>query len=101
MRRREFIAGISAAAWPLAARAERRAVPVIGFFSGASADTAAERGRAFRKGLGETGHVDNSDLINDTRSAALALGEAGGVMNYDPSSVERINRNLCGPRSRR
>ena len=55
LRRREFIAGLGgAAAWPLAARAQQPAVPVVGYVSGASADVSADRVRAFLKGLGET-----------------------------------------------
>jgi putative tryptophan/tyrosine transport system substrate-binding protein len=60
MRRREFIAGLgSAATWPLVARAQQPALPVIGFVM---ADAAADRVRAFRKGLGETGHVEGQNV---------------------------------------
>jgi putative ABC transport system substrate-binding protein len=56
VRRREFItifAGV-AGAWPLDARAQQSAIPVIGFLSSASADAYAGRVAAFRKGLGES-----------------------------------------------
>src|SRR5580704_13209151 len=63
MRRREFIAGLgSAAAWPVVARAQQPALPVVGFVGSGSADAAAGYVAAFRKGLGETGYVEGQNV---------------------------------------
>jgi putative ABC transport system substrate-binding protein len=63
VRRREFIAGLAgAAAWPLAARAQQPALPVVGFLGTGLADASADRVRAFRKGLGETGYVEGQNV---------------------------------------
>jgi ABC-type uncharacterized transport system substrate-binding protein len=61
MRRREFIAGLGgAAAWPAVVRAQQPAVPVVGFVYGGSASAGAAA--LFRKGLGETGYVENRNV---------------------------------------
>jgi putative ABC transport system substrate-binding protein len=63
MRRREFIAGLGgAAAWPVVARAQQATTPVVGFIDGVSADASADRARAFRKGLNETGYVEGQNV---------------------------------------
>ena len=64
MRRREFIIGIteSAAAWPLAVRAQHSAIPVIGVVSGRSRDADARLVTAFYKGLSEAGYVDGQNV---------------------------------------
>jgi putative ABC transport system substrate-binding protein len=62
MKRRDFITllGGTAAAWPLAARAQQAGVPVVGFFSTAAPEPG--RAAAFVKGLGETGYVDGHNV---------------------------------------
>jgi putative ABC transport system substrate-binding protein len=84
MRRREFIAGLAGAAtaagWPLAARAQQRAQPVVGFLMLGSRESSANVNAAFGKGLSETGFVEGrnvtieyrfADIVND-RLAELA-----------------------------
>jgi hypothetical protein len=69
IRRREFIAGLgSAAAWPLVARAQQAALPVVGFVYVGSADALPGLVAAFRKGLGETGYVSSSWVTRQTTS---------------------------------
>jgi putative ABC transport system substrate-binding protein len=64
LRRREFIAGLGgvAAAWPLAVPAQQPALPVIGLVNGGSADSSADRVRAFRQGLSQSGYVEGRNV---------------------------------------
>jgi putative ABC transport system substrate-binding protein len=64
VRRRDFIKVIagSAALWPLAARAQQPAMPVIGLLDLRSPDTVADRLRAFRQGLKEFGYVEGENV---------------------------------------
>jgi putative tryptophan/tyrosine transport system substrate-binding protein len=63
MRRREFITLLGGtAAWPLAARAQQQAIPVVGVVGGGSADVFAPQVAGFRKGLNETGFVEGQNV---------------------------------------
>ena len=110
MKRREFIIGLSAAAWPLTARAQQPAMPVIGFIAGNSPEGAAELVAAFRRGLGEKGYVDGgnvkieyrfanndfsryaelaSDLVH-RRVAVIAIAASGSVARVAKTATSTI-----------
>jgi putative ABC transport system substrate-binding protein len=70
MKRRTFIAGLwSAAAWPVVARAQQAAVPVIGFLSSRSRDQSANLMAGFHQGLKEVGYVEGQNLAIEYRWA--------------------------------
>jgi putative ABC transport system substrate-binding protein len=69
--RRTFIAGLgSAVAWPLVARAQQPAVPVVGFLSSQSADDSKNFIIAFLQGLKEAGYVEGQNVAERIRLAA-------------------------------
>jgi putative tryptophan/tyrosine transport system substrate-binding protein len=80
--RRKFLAtllGGVAVAWPLAARAQQPAMPVVGLLSGIEPD--ARQLAAFRQGLNEVGYIAGKSVTIDHRSAAGQYGRLPALAN--------------------
>jgi len=85
MRRRDFIKviGGGVVAWPLVARAQQSTMPVIGFISGTWPD--ADRLRALRQGLKETGYIEGENII-------VTYGWAEGHFERLPAMIAELIR---------
>jgi len=82
VRRRDFIKGIagSTVVWPLAARAQQLALPVVGFVSIASAKDYAPQSSAFLKGLSEAGYVDGRNVVVEFHWAEGRIDQLPAMM---------------------
>jgi putative tryptophan/tyrosine transport system substrate-binding protein len=68
MKRREFITLVgSVAAWPLAARSQQAALPVVGYLNFGSPESDAPRLTGLRRGLNQSGYVEGRNLVIEYR----------------------------------
>ena len=106
MKRREFISLMAGVAvWPLAARADLKRSPVIGFLNGASYGLSEHLVRAFRQGLSEEGFVEGKNVTFEYRSAegiyTTLPGLAADLVSHQVDLIAATGRRLaCLPKPR-
>jgi hypothetical protein len=94
MRRREFIARLgSVAAWPVVARAQQPALPVVGFLNSGSADGYAPMLAGFRQGLKESGYVEGQNVAVEYRWVE-------GQYDRVPAMAAELVRMMMMPRTK-
>jgi putative tryptophan/tyrosine transport system substrate-binding protein len=81
MRRREFIAGLGAAAWPLAARAQQPALPLVGIVDMVDSigPVRQQALSAFRRGLNETGYIEGRNVAIEYHTVGLQFDRVSGL----------------------
>jgi putative tryptophan/tyrosine transport system substrate-binding protein len=90
MRRRDFIAGLgSAAAWPLAARSQQQAVPLVGVLSSGSQAEAANIS-AFQEGLRSTGYDEGRNVVVEHRWSSTLSGRTAAIATFVERGVAVI-----------
>ena len=94
LRRREFLAGLGGAAvlWPLAAGAQQRAMPVVGWLSTRNSETNAYVLPAFRRGLDRQGYVEGRNVTIEYRWSDTQRSTAGSRGRPCPAAGSRCRR---------